>query len=69
MTLKNPNNQKSKESGKSYFVGIMHVKLNSKDPHFKKTLHNILVKVGKTHSNPRDKALMSNVEVLSSEMN
>lgn len=59
VNLQNPNKENRKESSKTYFVGISNVKLKSKDPHFKKTLHNILVRVGKSHANPRDKALMT----------
>jgi hypothetical protein len=33
------------------------IKQNTKDPHLKKTLQNILVKVGKGHLNPRDNIL------------
>jgi hypothetical protein len=50
-------------------VGITDIKQNSTDPHIKKTLHNILVKIGKTHPNPRDKTLVSHVEVLSADIN
>jgi hypothetical protein len=67
--LQNPNKERRKESSKSYFVGLTDIKLNSKDPHLKKTLHNILVKIGKNHPNSRDKQLQSHVEVLSSDIN
>ncbi len=59
--MNNPNKQKKKESNKSYFVGITDIGQNSKDPHFRKTLNKILVKVGKTHPNTRDKTLLSHV--------
>ncbi len=52
--------------GKSYFVGITDIKLNSNDAHVKKSLHNILVKIGKSHPNPRDKTLLPTVEILAS---
>lgn len=66
--MKDNKKLKKNESRKSYFVGIADMKLNSKDPHMKKTLQNILVKIGKNRPNYRDKATASNAEALSSEM-
>lgn len=42
------------------------MKQNTKDPHVKKSLHNILIKVGKDHPKSKENLLPCTIEALNS---